>query len=61
NCDPQPSPVAAGTVGLFEGADYYHCGVWRPEFNCRMRNLSQPFCGVCQQAIVKKLTPFLPA
>lgn len=60
NCDPQPTPVPAGTIGLFEGADYYHCNVYRPAFNCRMRNLSQPFCGVCQQVIVKKLTPFLP-
>ena len=59
-CDPQPTPVPAGTVGLFEGADYYHCRVYRPEFNCRMRNLNQPFCRVCQQVIVKKLTPFLP-
>ena len=60
NCDPQPSPVAVGTIGLFEGADYYHCGVYRPEFDCKMRNLDQPFCGVCQRVIVKKLTPFLP-
>jgi len=59
-CDPQPSPVPAGTIGLFEGADYYHCRVYRPEFNCRMRNLNQPFCGVCQQVIEKKLAPFLP-
>lgn len=59
-CDPQPSPVPVGTVGLFEGADYYHCGVYRPEFDCRMRNTAKPFCGVCQQVIVKKLTPFLP-
>jgi IgA peptidase M64 len=60
NCDPQPSPVPVGTIGLFEGADYFHCGVYRPEFDCRMRNLNKPFCGVCQQVIVKKLTPFLP-
>lgn len=60
-CDPQPTPVAAGTVGLFEGADYYHCRVYRPEFNCRMRSLNNPFCAVCRQVIVKKLTPFLPA
>ncbi len=59
-CDPQPSPVPAGTVGLFEGADYFHCRVYRPEFNCRMRNLNQPFCAVCQQVIEKKLAPFLP-
>jgi hypothetical protein len=60
NCDPQPSPVAVGTIGLFEGGDYFHCGVYRPEFDCRMRNLNRPFCGVCQGVIVKKLTPFLP-
>lgn len=60
NCDPQRSPVPEGTIGLFEGADYFHCGVYRPEFDCRMRNLDRPFCGVCQQVIIKKLTPFLP-
>lgn len=60
HCDPQPSPVAVGTIGLFEGADYYHCGVYRAEFDCRMRNLNRPFCAICQQVIVKKLTPFLP-
>jgi hypothetical protein len=60
-CDPQPTPVPAGTVGLFEGADYYHCNVYRSEFNCRMRSINFPFCAACQQAIVKKLTPFLPA
>lgn len=59
NCDPQPTPVPAGTVGLFEGADYYHCKVYRPEFHCRMRSINNEFCGVCQQVIVKKLTPFL--
>ncbi|HEV3117591.1 MAG TPA: M64 family metallopeptidase [Gemmataceae bacterium] len=59
-CDPQPSPVPAGTVGAFEGADYYHCDCYRPEFNCRMRALGNPFCAVCQQVIVRKLSPFLP-
>ena len=58
-CDPQPTPVPLGTVGLFEGADYYHCRVYRPEFDCRMRNLNAPFCKVCQQVIEKKLKPFL--
>ncbi len=59
-CDPQPNPVATGTVGAFEGADYYHCGSYRPEFNCRMRALGNPFCAVCQKVIVDYLTPFLP-
>jgi IgA Peptidase M64 len=60
-CDPQPTPVPAGTVGLFEGADYYHCRVYRPEFDCRMRNLNAQFCAVCQQVIEKKLQPFMPS
>jgi IgA Peptidase M64 len=55
DCDPQASPVPTGTVGAFEGADSFHCDVWRPEFDCRMRNLGQPFCHVCQGAIVSKL------
>jgi IgA Peptidase M64 len=60
-CDPQPSPVSTGTVGAFEGADYYHCGSYRPEFNCRMRALGFPFCAVCEKVIVDHLAPFLPA
>src|SRR5918997_805747 len=46
-CDPQASPVAAGTVGLFEGAHYFHCGAFRPEFDCKIWNLGDPFCDVC--------------
>jgi hypothetical protein len=59
-CDPRTtSPVAAGTVGAFEGADYYHCGAYRPEFNCKMHNLSAPFCAVCRRRITQTLSPFL--
>jgi hypothetical protein len=57
-CDPQPSPVPVGTVGAFEGARYFHCGIYRPEFNCKMRVLSLPFCAVCQRRIRQTLTPF---
>jgi len=60
NCDPQPTPVPAGTIGLFEGGDYYRCLCYRTECDCRMRNLNPPFCGVCQQVIEKKLAPFMP-
>ena len=42
--DTRPSPVPTGTVGLFEGAHYYHCGAFRPEYDCKMRALSVPFC-----------------
>ena len=59
-CDPQGNPVGAGTVGAFEGAHYYHCGAWRPQFNCKMRALGHPFCAVCQDRIRDVLGPFRP-
>jgi hypothetical protein len=55
------SPVAPGTVGTFEGAHRYHCGVFRPVFICYMRSLGSDFCPVCQRAIRQVLTPFQPA
>jgi hypothetical protein len=60
-CDPQPNPKAAGYVGAYEGARYFHCGCFRPSFNCRMRQLNNAFCGVCQKVIRDTLAPFLPA
>jgi hypothetical protein len=59
-CDPQPNPLPVGTVGAFEGAHYYHCGAYRPEFTCRMRALNNPFCAVCRRRIRATLQPFLP-
>ena len=59
-CDPQASPVAAGTVGAFTGAFYNHCGAYRPEFDCKMRTLSKPLCSVCQHRIEVKLKPYAP-
>jgi hypothetical protein len=50
-CDLRPDTTPAGTVGLFEGAHFFHCGAFRGQFNCRMRTLGQPFCAVCSQAI----------
>jgi len=55
--DGRPSPVAAGTVGLFEGAQYFHCGAYRPEFDCKMRNLGVPFCRVCRSVIWNRIAP----
>jgi IgA peptidase M64 len=60
NCsqvDSRPSPVPMGTVGLFEGAHYYHCGGFRPEYDCKMRNLGVPFCRVCRQVIWNRISP----
>jgi hypothetical protein len=59
-CDEQPSPVPVGTVGAFEGAHYYHCGAYRPEFDCRMRNLVAAFCAVCSREIRRTIGPHLP-
>jgi hypothetical protein len=53
--DSRDSTAAPGTVGLFEGARYFHCGAFRPEFNCRMRMINQPFCAVCQDVIRSRL------
>src|SRR5436305_1316730 len=57
--DMSPSPVPDGTVGAFEGAGYYHCGLFRPEYNCRMRQLAAPFCAVCEKTIRDTLQPFM--
>jgi hypothetical protein len=59
-CDPRTtSGVAAGTVGAFEGAHYYHCGAYRPEFDCKMRTLGVAFCAVCTRRIQQTLSAFL--
>jgi hypothetical protein len=60
NCaqvDSRPSPVPAGTVGAFEGAHYYHCGGYRPEYDCKMRALGIDFCRVCGQVISNRIAP----
>jgi IgA Peptidase M64/Ricin-type beta-trefoil lectin domain-like len=59
-CDPQPNPFAAGTVGLFEGAATYPCRAYRPQYDCRMRTLGQPYCAVCQDRILASLVERLP-
>ncbi|MEO1020590.1 MAG: M64 family metallopeptidase, partial [Pseudomonadota bacterium] len=46
-----PSPVAAGIVGTFEGAHYYHCDAYRPEYSCKMRTTTAAFCAVCEAEI----------
>ena len=60
-CDPQPNPFPAATVGAYEGAGYFHCALYRPQFDCRMRALGNPFCAVCQGVIRQALAPHLPA
>jgi IgA Peptidase M64 len=60
DCDTQPNPKFNSYVGAYDGARYFHCGCFRASFNCRMRALNNPFCGVCQKVISATLQPFLP-
>lgn len=60
NCPTQPNPFSSDTIGAYEGAGYYHCGLYRPQYDCRMNHLDQPYCAVCQQRIRETLTPYLP-
>jgi hypothetical protein len=56
--DPGPSGVPAGTVGTFEGAYYRRCAVYRPVWNCKMRETRADFCPVCVAEISRTLQPF---
>lgn len=49
---PVPTPETAlyqNVIGLFEGAYFHPTGWYRPKLDCRMRNLSKPFCEVCRE------------
>ncbi|MGH6871934.1 MAG: M64 family metallopeptidase [Rhizomicrobium sp.] len=60
-CDSQANPKPASYVGAYEGAGWFHCGCYRPSYDCRMRTIGQPFCTVCQGVITTMLQPFMPA
>jgi hypothetical protein len=58
NGTPLPTPgtaAYAGTVGLFQGANYQSSGWYRPQLDCMMRTLGTPFCAVCAEALVKAI------
>jgi hypothetical protein len=45
-------PIDQNAVGLFEGAAQFACGVFRPEFQCKMRKEEATFfCRVCDREI----------
>jgi hypothetical protein len=44
-------------VGLYEGADYYHCDAFRPAHTCMMRAFGA-FCPVCRSRIEQTLKAF---
>lgn len=53
------NPAPPGTVGLFEGAGYHRCGLYRAQFDCRMRRANREFCPVCRERIHETLAPFI--
>ncbi|MBD0776387.1 VWA domain-containing protein [Maribacter sp. ANRC-HE7] len=58
-CDTRPNVLpSVDIIGLYEGAKYYHCGRYRPAYNCKMRSSFVPFCRVCAEAIHDRVRPF---
>lgn len=53
-----PDDNFKNVTGLFEGGGYSAKGIYRPEFDCRMKsNGDKGYCTVCQEA-VKKMIEF---
>lgn len=47
--------LAEDIVGTFEGAQYSRCGIFRPQYFCRMRESHRSFCGVCRRQVIRTL------
>ena len=54
--DDERAAFAKIGVGMFQGARYRKDRFWRSAFTCKMRNTPDPFCQVCQNQIVAKMT-----
>lgn len=52
-------PVPKGVIGALEGAKGYECNIYRPSDACKMRDVSDDFCVICQDHIRAKLATFL--
>jgi IgA peptidase M64 len=53
--------VDADLIGTFEGANHHRCGIFRPQYDCRMRENNEEFCAVCRRKIIRDLVPKLNA
>jgi hypothetical protein len=52
--------TTADIIGIYEGASYHDCGVFRPAGRCKMRVSTEkivPFCQVCRYLIVERVDP----
>jgi hypothetical protein len=55
---PVPTPATpqfGSAVGLFEGARYTPLGVYRPQQDCKMRDLGAEYCPVCSEQFVRAI------
>lgn len=53
---PTPATDQYGKVtGLFEGTRYTPTGVYRPQLNCKMRDLGAEYCSVCAEQFVRSI------
>lgn len=53
---PTPATDQFGKItGLFEGARYTPLGVYRPQLNCKMRDLGADYCSVCTEQFVRSI------
>jgi hypothetical protein len=55
-----PTTAATSGIGAFEGGKRFTCDIFRPSATCKMRNITDDFCQVCQNHIRAKLSPYLP-
>ncbi|REJ82900.1 MAG: T9SS C-terminal target domain-containing protein [Bacteroidetes bacterium] len=53
---PTPAGTNCGLIGLYEGARYCTSNWYRPKCNCKMRSLNQPFCEVCTEQFIYKIS-----
>lgn len=57
---PPPDNLDSSVIGAFEGGQYFRCGIYRPAYNCKMRQTGEPFCAVCQDVIRRAIEPYRP-
>jgi hypothetical protein len=62
DCNNGPNPLGDDhAVGLYEGAQYEACSMFRPSYVCRMRSSANDFCRVCLEHIVAELGGYADA
>lgn len=57
-CHASAMPPLTPAVGAYEGAATYHCGIFRSEFTCKMRESHQDFCQVCRDHILNQISGY---